>query len=993
MSSTLKLDQPKSTKDGRAFVPQEPEVALQQVLRIRDDPVPPKPKQQAAPKPTDRISFFNGLRGFSAMCVVYAHYSTLHSYSILERPYKLLGELAVWQFFAMSAFLITKSMYGRFRTTKKTGKSIYPVMLDYAIRRIMRIYPLLTTFLFFLWLFPQYKVSWYAGADGGVVNWNTFLPIRSMTFLWTIPIEVQYYFILPLFPYVAIYWVGFGWILACTVAVIAGIVISIVTPAYPDTENTILNVLPIFLYSTASAILVEKTKEFMQSELYKKWLRKIPSFIQFSAPYAIDGLTFALYGLALWASIPAVSLVFGSEIRMHEELLVYFLGLWVPTSSRTVQGPLLALVLYFISFVPGSISTLFDWGLLQYYGKISYSSFLFHIYPIYFVQTYFDGVGYEMGVLLTFAMVIPMSSLSYFLVEKQSLSITNYLCARVKWSADHYGRANAVKQKSTAVLEDWKARIWKTKGVSKEAMHPIDDEIKIYAVDTIKVGWMFVNSTGGIEILTEANSGCNGYTPTTTADLKSRFSKQFVTVACGRVANMRNIWSDSKRRYAAISAMTKFVNTLEFSGIELDWEEFALWTDQDWSNFQQFVADLGRRLHAHKKLLYIDTPMITSQGDANYYKFQYEAFDTTMSVVDSIVVMAYDYQLGRGVGKPRCPNEWMLKGIAWIKDRVKNLKRITVGIANDCYVGAPGTYSGRFIPQIAMNQTILSAVLSSPRDPSSFEYLYATNGRVYNCIDQKGLQMKRDLILKTGVKQVSLWYIVLNALEIDPNRPWKGAWRWYDETLLDCCSPLETIKSKGITFNEFASLARCNGLTVEAKRNVSLDEFKRDLKAVCSGQGEGGQHQQMVVSFSRKVLHQTGDGHFSPVGCFHEESGMVLVLDVARFKYPSYFVHVDVLHEAMEPVDKVTGKSRGYFLLSKKHKGGGGDRESGVVNIMKRGGNYKSVIEAHLKTGKGSHCVTSGCLHDFTEVALVKITPLSLSKTEGVVLRTKEERI
>ncbi|KAI9330190.1 Phytochelatin synthase-domain-containing protein [Obelidium mucronatum] len=164
--------------------------------------------------------------------------------------------------------------------------------------------------------------------------------------------------------------------------------------------------------------------------------------------------------------------------------------------------------------------------------------------------------------------------------------------------------------------------------------------------------------------------------------------------------------------------------------------------------------------------------------------------------------------------------------------------------------------------------------------------------------------------------------IVLNALEVDPNRPWKGAWRWYDETLLDCCNSLETIKQKGMTFDEFANLARCNNLVVQPNRIqsnshslVSKEQFISDLKRVCTDH-EG--QTQMVVSFCRKMLDQTGDGHFSPVGCYHEETGMVLVLDVARFKYPSYFVHVDVLYEAMKPSDKETGKGRGYFVLRKK---------------------------------------------------------------------------
>ncbi|ORY48887.1 Phytochelatin-domain-containing protein [Rhizoclosmatium globosum] len=165
--------------------------------------------------------------------------------------------------------------------------------------------------------------------------------------------------------------------------------------------------------------------------------------------------------------------------------------------------------------------------------------------------------------------------------------------------------------------------------------------------------------------------------------------------------------------------------------------------------------------------------------------------------------------------------------------------------------------------------------------------------------------------------------IVLNALEVDPQRAWKGAWRWYDETtLLSCSRSVESVRQSGITFDQFSSLASSNGLNVSGKRIQSSShtlttkqEFINDLRRVCSGSGE-----QMVVSFCRKMLGQTGDGHFSPVGCFHEETGMVLVLDVARFKYPSYFVHVDVLYEAMKPADKATGKSRGYFVLGKKEE-------------------------------------------------------------------------
>ena len=59
---------------------------------------------------------------------------------------------------------------------------------------------------------------------------------------------------------------------------------------------------------------------------------------------------------------------------------------------------------------------------------------------------------------------------------------------------------------------------------------------------------------------------------------------------------------------------------------------------------------------------------------------------------------------------------------------------------------------------------------------------------------------------------LSTLVMALNALEIDPQRVWKGPWRWYHENMLDCCVPLDEIKKTGITIREFMCLAACNGL-------------------------------------------------------------------------------------------------------------------------------------------------------------------------------------
>lgn len=157
--------------------------------------------------------------------------------------------------------------------------------------------------------------------------------------------------------------------------------------------------------------------------------------------------------------------------------------------------------------------------------------------------------------------------------------------------------------------------------------------------------------------------------------------------------------------------------------------------------------------------------------------------------------------------------------------------------------------------------------------------------------------------------------VVLNALAIDPGRIWRGVWRWYGEEMLDCCQALSAIQEIGITLEEFVCISRCNGAKVTAHRYMerSLDEFRQDVKRITST--AHGSH--MVAAYSRKVLGQTGDGHFSPIGGYHSQRDLVLLLDVARFKYPPHWVPLPLLWQAFEPPDPATNRSRGYVLLQK----------------------------------------------------------------------------
>lgn len=159
--------------------------------------------------------------------------------------------------------------------------------------------------------------------------------------------------------------------------------------------------------------------------------------------------------------------------------------------------------------------------------------------------------------------------------------------------------------------------------------------------------------------------------------------------------------------------------------------------------------------------------------------------------------------------------------------------------------------------------------------------------------------------------------MVLNALAIDPGRKWKGPWRWFDESMLDCCEPLEKVKADGISFGKVVCLAHCAGAKVDAFRTnqSTLDDFRKFIIA-CTARDDC----HVISSYDRRKFNQTGSGHFSPIGGYHAGKDMALILDVARFKYPPHWVPVTLLWEAMNTVDQASGLHRGFMLISRLHR-------------------------------------------------------------------------
>nr|POF25190.1 glutathione gamma-glutamylcysteinyltransferase 3 [Quercus suber] len=161
--------------------------------------------------------------------------------------------------------------------------------------------------------------------------------------------------------------------------------------------------------------------------------------------------------------------------------------------------------------------------------------------------------------------------------------------------------------------------------------------------------------------------------------------------------------------------------------------------------------------------------------------------------------------------------------------------------------------------------------------------------------------------------------MVLNALSIDPGRKWKGPWRWFDDSMLDCCEPLAKIKADGITFGKVACLAHCNGAKVEAFRTSesTIDDFRKYV--ICCTSSEDC---HVITSYHRAVFKQTGTGHFSPIGGYHAGRDMVLMFMIIsrHHRAPSILYTLSCRHDSWKSVAKYLVEDVPHLLKSEDLK-------------------------------------------------------------------------
>jgi hypothetical protein len=133
----------------------------------------------------------------------------------------------------------------------------------------------------------------------------------------------------------------------------------------------------------------------------------------------------------------------------------------------------------------------------------------------------------------------------------------------------------------------------------------------------------------------------------------------------------------------------------------------------------------------------------------------------------------------------------------------------------------------------------------------------------------------------------------------------------------------------------------------------------------------------------RGVLNQTGTGHFSPIGGYNSSLDMVLIMDVARFKYPPHWVPLPLLHEAMQALDPDAQKPRGLLEVSAVAEG---DLQKRMLTCCCTGGGAGAGACAGVRIESNSSCqqVVGAACANTSAASSANINDSTSSTTESL---------
>lgn len=331
------------------------------------------------------LDALDGLRGTAVLVVIASHLSNA---GLLPRPGMAgTGKAGVYLFFVLSAFLLARILLARPLPALANAR----LWADYALRRILRIWPLYLFVLLLAWVLTRAGVPWHYHLDDAAL-WRHLALREGQSVLWSIPVEFTFYLWLPVLV-LAMAWLRGrcpAWLqilLAC--ALLAAAIWRWPASAMAVNDVRLGPYLPVFLCGAFAARIDLALAG-----------RDLP-------PLLWSGLAL-LAGAACVAMVPSVwAWLAGAPFDpgvSHGWFLAHGLA-WSALLLAVLHGP------------PG-LRRPFAWAPLRLVGVVSFSAYLWHM-PVLEAVKRVAGEGAGIGAAAAvLAGTVAVSMLSFLLLER-----------------------------------------------------------------------------------------------------------------------------------------------------------------------------------------------------------------------------------------------------------------------------------------------------------------------------------------------------------------------------------------------------------------------------------------------------------------------------------------------------------------------------------------------------------------------------------------------
>lgn len=159
--------------------------------------------------------------------------------------------------------------------------------------------------------------------------------------------------------------------------------------------------------------------------------------------------------------------------------------------------------------------------------------------------------------------------------------------------------------------------------------------------------------------------------------------------------------------------------------------------------------------------------------------------------------------------------------------------------------------------------------------------------------------------------------VVLRALGLLRGSLPAGPWRWVGDDRADCCSAVDDESKEPFTLAQAATIARSCGARVKMfpSEDTAVMELRYYVRAAC--RAASGNH--VMAAYPRPGSSAKRGAHACPIAGYNATCDMVLMLDVARRRYPPHWMPLAALWEAMARAGEEQGPGAsapyGYLVL------------------------------------------------------------------------------